>query len=98
VSQIAPSFTGNTVGFGIPTIGKNPEAAYAFINYMVSAEAQNIALDNMAAIPVIDFAKLDPQLTATISSLKIDQFRISSLGSLSGELNTRWDEEIGILK
>jgi putative spermidine/putrescine transport system substrate-binding protein len=98
VSQIAPSFTGNTVGFGIPTIGKNPEAAYAFINYMLSAEAQNIALDNMAAIPVIDFAKLDPQLTATISSLKIDQFRISSLGSLSGELNTRWDEEIGILK
>lgn len=98
VSQISPSFTGNTVGFGIPTIGKNPEAAYAFINYMLSAEAQNIALDNMAAIPVIDFAKLDPQLTATISSLKIDQFRISSLGSLSGELNTRWDEEIGILK
>jgi len=98
VSQLTPSFTGNTVGFGIPSIGNNPEAAYAFINYMLSAEAQNIALDNMAAIPVIDFAKLDPQLTATISSLKIDKFRISSLGSLSGELNTRWDEEIGILK
>ena len=33
---------------------------------MLSADAQNIALDSMAAIPVIDYSLLDPELTKTI--------------------------------
>ncbi|MFC4601410.1 extracellular solute-binding protein [Cohnella hongkongensis] len=98
VSQLDPAFTGSTVTLAIPSTGRNPEGAYAFINYMLSPEAQNIALDSMAAIPVIDFADLDPELTKTISSLKIDSFRIGSIGSLSSELNSQWDEQIGTLK
>ncbi len=98
ISQLDPAFTGSTVVLGIPSMGSNSEGAYAFIDYMLSPEAQNIALDNMAAIPVIDFADLDPELTKTISSLKIDNFRIGSIGSLSAELNSQWDEQIGTLK
>ena len=98
VSQLDPAFTGSTVTLAIPSTGRNPEGAYAFINYMLSPEAQNIALDNMAAIPVIDFANLDPELTKTISSLKIDSFRIGSIGSMGSELNSQWDEQIGTLK
>jgi len=41
---------------------------------------------------------LDPELTQLISTLKIDSFRIGSIGSLSTELNSKWDEEIGTLK
>lgn len=98
ITQLEPAFTGSTVVLAIPSIGSNTEGAYAFINYMLSPEAQNIALDEMAAIPVIDFSELDPELTKTISSLKIDSFRIGSIGSLSTELYSKWDEEIGTLK
>ncbi len=98
ICQIEPSFTGSTVVLGIPSIGKNSEGAYAFLNYMLSPEAQNIALDTMAAIPVIDFGMLDSELTKTISDLKIDAFRISSLGDLSTALNEKWDAEIGTLE
>ncbi len=98
ISQIDPSFTGSPVCFGIPSIGSNEEGAYAFINYMLSPEAQNIALDSMAAIPVIDFGKLDPELTKTIENLKIDAFRMSSLGNLGTELYEEWDKEIGTLQ
>jgi len=98
ITQLEPAFTGSTVVLAIPSIGRNPEGAYAFINYMLSPEAQNIELDNMAAIPVIDFSELDPELTQLISTLKIDSFRIGSIGSLSTELNSKWDEEIGTLK
>ena len=98
LTQIQPSFTGNTVVLGIPSIGSNPEGAYAFINYMLSPEAQNLALDEMAAIPVIDFAELDPNLTSIISDLKIDKFRVISIGTLQPELYSKWDEEIGTLK
>ena len=96
--QIEPAFTGNTVCFGIPSIGAQNDAAYAFMDYMLSPEAQNIALDSMAAIPVIDFSLLDPELTQTISDLKIESFRVSAIGDLGTQLNEKWDAEIGTLE
>lgn len=98
ISQITPSFTGSAVVLGIPSIGSNQEGAYAFLNYMLSPEAQNTALSTMAAIPVIDFSLLDQELTGTIKELKIDKFRISSLGDLGKQLYEQWDKEIGTLK
>lgn len=98
IAQIEPSFTGSTVALGIPSIGSNTEGAYAFMNYMISPEAQNIALDAMAAIPVIDFELLDENLTSIISELKIDEFRIKSIGGLGDQLNEKWDVEIGTLQ
>ena len=96
--QINPAFTGNTVCFGVPSIGAQNDAAYAFMDYMLSPEAQNIALESMAAIPVIDFSLLDPELTRTISDLKIESFRVSAIGDLGTQLNERWDAEIGTLE
>lgn len=98
IAQIDPAFTGSPVVLGIPSMGSNQDGAYAFINYMLSADAQNIALDAMAAIPVIDFSLLDPELTKTIADLKIDSFRMSSLGTLGTELYEKWDQEIGTLE
>lgn len=96
--QIDPAFTGNTVCFGVPSIGAQNDVAYAFMDYMLSPEAQNIALESMAAIPVIDFSLLDPELTQTISDLKIESFRVSAIGDLGTQLNERWDVEIGTLE
>lgn len=96
-TQITPSFTGNAVCLGIPSMGSNTEGAYAFINYMISAEAQNIALDTMSAIPVISFDKLDESLTADIKDLKITEFRVSSMGEVGTALYEAWDKEIGTL-
>lgn len=98
ICQIDPAFTGSTMVLGIPSIGSNQDGAYAFLNYMLTPKAQDIALDTMAAIPVIDFSLLDPKLTKTIEELKIDEFRISSLGDLGVELYEEWDREIGTLK
>ena len=98
MSQIDPAFTGNVVVLGIPSMSQNQEGAHAFLNYMISAQAQNIALDSMAAIPVIDFAKLDPKLLEAIKGLQIKEFRASNIGSdLSKALNDRWTREISVL-
>lgn len=96
-TQITPSFTGNAVCLGIPSIGSNQDGAYAFINYMLSADAQNIALDTMCAIPVISYDKLDESLTESIKDLNITEFRVSSLGDLQTTLYEKWDDEIGTL-
>lgn len=98
ITQIEPSFTGSPVVLGIPSIGSDQDGAYAFLNYMLTPEAQNIALDSMAAIPVIDFSLLDPELTKSIEELKIEKFRIGSLGNLGTELYEEWDKQIGTLE
>ncbi len=95
--QLDPAFTGNLVGFAAPSIGSNSEGAQAFMDYMLSPEAQNIALESMAALPVIDFSLLDAELVKNIESLNISEFRSSSIGDLGTEINERWDREIATL-
>ena len=97
LTQIDPAFTGQLVGFAVPKMASNPEGAQAFMNYMLTPEAQNIALESMAALPVIDFAQLDQNLISTISSLDIKNFRSSSIGPLGTKMNEKWDAEIATL-
>lgn len=97
-TQISPALTGSTVGFSIPEIGSNEEGALAFIDYMLTPDAQNIALEEQAAIPVIDFSLLDQTQVTTISDLDVSSFRLSSIGDLSTDLNERWSSEIGTLQ
>ena len=65
---------------------------------IVSRGAQTIALDSMAAIPVMDLSLLDPELTKTIADLKSESFRVSAIGDLGTQLNEKWDAEIGTLE
>lgn len=97
VTQLDPAFTGNLVGFSIPSIGSNSEGALAFIDFMLSTAAQNIALSSMAALPVVDFDTLDPDAVAAISTLDVSEFRGYSIGDLASELYDLWDETIATL-
>lgn len=97
ISQLDPGFTGNTVVWGIPSIGSNVEGAHAWINYMLSPEAQNIALETQAAIPVINFDLIDEDLKSLIDGLDLKGFRLSSIGDNSTDLNEIWNREIATL-
>lgn len=98
ITQIDPSFTGNLVVFGMPTIGSQSEGAYAVMNFMLSQEAQQILLDDLAAIPVIDSSNMESANAALLEGLDVSSFRTSSLGELGSELYERWDQEIGTLE
>lgn len=97
MTQITPGFTGNVDTLAIPSIGSNKEGAEAVMNFMLTKEAQQILLDNMAAIPVIDSSELSSDNSKYLEGLKIDSFRTASIGILGTELNEEWDQKIGIL-
>lgn len=97
LAQLKPAFTGNVDCLAIPSVGSNPKGAQAVMNFMISNEGQQILLDKMAAIPVIDSARLKSANTKYLSGLKIDQFRTISIGNLGNELNAQWDQKIGTL-
>lgn len=97
ITQIQPSFTGSLQSLAIPTFGSNEEGAYAFIDYMLSARAQEIMVKQMAAIPLIDASGMDMTGYEDLQSLDVSSFRIQSIGGLSTQFNERWDNEISTI-
>lgn len=100
ITQIDPAFTGSLVAFAIPKAGRqaeNSEGAYAFMDFMLSEEAQQILLDKLAAIPLIDSSNMDSPNAEMLKDLDVANFRRISLGELVSQLNERWDKEIGTL-
>lgn len=95
ITQIDPSLTGSLQTLTIPTFGSNEEGAYAFMNYMLSEQAQQIMVNDMAAIPLIDTSKMDMTGYEDLQGLDVSNFRILSIGDLGTQFNERWDNEIG---
>lgn len=98
ITQIEPGFTGSLATYALPTIADEYEGAYAFMDFMLSEEAQQILLDNMAAIPLIDASGFESDNASLLEGLDVSNFRRSSLGELGSQLYERWDAEIGTLE
>lgn len=97
IAQIEPSFTGNLVTFAMPKIGSKSEGVYAVMNYMLSDEAQQILLDDLAAIPLVN-KEFDSKNGEMLKAISVDKFRRTSLGELGTKLYEKWDTEIGTLQ
>ena len=97
IAQIDPAFTGSLQFLAIPTFGSNEDGAYAFIDYMLTDEAQEIMVRQMAAIPLVDTANIDMTGFEDVENLDVSNFRIMSIGDLSTDFNQRWDSEIATL-
>jgi putative spermidine/putrescine transport system substrate-binding protein len=97
LAQIEPSLTGTPTSLIIPVMSKNAAAAYKFMNFVVSVEAQDLLVQKMAAIPVIDTKKLPAATLEMLSGLQMKDYRIAALGGLGTKLNQRWTQEIAIL-
>lgn len=98
IAQIDPAFTGSLQTLAIPTIGSNEEGACAFINYMLSDQAQQIMVHDMAAIPLVDTSNIDMTGFEDVANLDVSSFRIMSIGDLGTTFNERWDNDIAGLQ
>lgn len=96
ITTIEPSFTGSVQGITVPSYSGNKDGGYAFINYLLSPEAQTILVQDMAAIPLVTEG-VDLTGAEELMSMDVSSFRTQALGDLVTNLNARWDEEIGTL-
>lgn len=97
ITQLEVGLPGSLQSLAIPTIGSNPEGAYAFINYMLSPEAQEMMVRQMAAIPLIDASTMDMTGYEDLNNLDVSNFRICSIGDRTTDFKARWDAEIASL-
>ncbi len=93
LAAIEPKFTGAAQGAAVPSFSGNKEGGTAFINYLLSPEAQTILVQDMAAIPL---QKKDVDLTDVeeLAQMDVSGFRTQALGTLVDDLNARWRAEI----
>ncbi|MFZ2636282.1 MAG: extracellular solute-binding protein [Rectinemataceae bacterium] len=98
LTQINPSLTGSLYMLTIPALSKKAEAAYKFLDYVASVEAQDIFIRVMKAIPVIDTKKLPASTIELLSGLSQDSYRTATIGSLGPLMNKRWTNDISTLK
>lgn len=98
ITQLDPGFTGSLMTFALPSIGAESEGAYAFMDFVLNPEAQEIMLDEMAAIPLIDSSDFSSENAPLLENLPVDAFRRASLGELGSLLTEKWDAEIGTLE
>lgn len=96
LQQIEPALTGSITTMVVPSMSKNTDAAFKFMNYVVSVEAQDILVNVMKAIPVIDTGKLPKATVDLLSGLEI-RYRTATIGGLGSKLNQRWSKEIATL-
>ncbi|MGY4104211.1 extracellular solute-binding protein [Ignavigranum ruoffiae] len=97
IAQIDPSFTGNLVTFAMPNIGSKSEGVYAVMNFMLSDEAQQILLDELAAIPLVE-TQFESKNAEMLKDISVEAFRRASIGDLTTKLYEKWDSEIGTLE
>ena len=92
------SLTGTDVDMGLCVTSQNPDAAYDFMNYVISPEAQQIFVDVMKAVPVVDAATLEQtDSVKAVSLLNPADFNIVSAGANETVLLERWAEDIATL-
>ena len=97
ITQLEPAFTGSLVSIAIPQDSTKQEAAKQFVDYVVSAQAQNLFVKEQKAIPVIANSELDEDVVNSLSGLEVSEYRTYSLGNLENQLKRQWANKIAVL-
>jgi len=84
----------NVAGVGILATSRNPAAAQAFVDFLLSSEAQTYFATETSEYPLIDGVAADPRLPA-LSDLQSPDLDLSDLSDLEGTL--RIMQEAGVL-
>lgn len=98
ITQIDPALTGNLDAIAMPEVGgASEEGAHAVMDFFLSEDAQQILLDEMAAIPLIDSENMESPNAEMLENLDTSEFRAISIGGLATDLQEIWEQEIASL-
>lgn len=91
LANIEPALIGSVRSAAVPSFSGNKEGGTAFINYLLSKEAQTTLVQQMAAVPL---KEADAEGMEEILQFDAAGFRTQALGELVPKLNQRWREEM----
>ncbi|MFC3746540.1 extracellular solute-binding protein [Paenibacillus sp. GCM10012306] len=93
VAQIDPAFTGGPGLLAVPSMSEHKEAAYDFINFVLSPEAQGEVVNKIYGFPGIEWSHMPAELQKKFEGVSVN-YRSFNLGELEGEAMKRWQREV----
>ncbi len=76
----------NIAGAGVVSTTDNPDAAAAFVDYLLSPEAQQYFVEQTYEIPVVDGVEAPPEIPS-LDSLNLPEFDLNKLLDLQGTID-----------
>ncbi|MDR9856268.1 extracellular solute-binding protein [Paenibacillus sp. VCA1] len=93
LAQIEPAFTGGPGLLTVPSMSKHKEAAYDFINFVLSPEAQAEVVNEIYGFPGIEWSHMPSELQEKFKGVSVS-YRSFNLGELESEAMKRWQREV----
>jgi putative spermidine/putrescine transport system substrate-binding protein len=93
LAQIEPAFTGGPGLLAVPTMSQHKEAAYDFINFVLSPEAQAEVVNQIYGFPGIEWTHMPEELKKKFDNVSVD-YRSFNIGELGAVANKRWQSEV----
>lgn len=93
LTQIEPAFTGGPGLLTVPNMSKHKEAAYDFINFVLSPEAQAEVVNKIYGFPGIEWSHMPSELQEKFKGVSVN-YRSFNLGELESEAMKRWQREV----
>ncbi|WP_136604321.1 extracellular solute-binding protein [Paenibacillus dokdonensis] len=93
LAQIEPAFTGGPGLLTVPSMSKHKEAAYDFINFVLSPDAQAEVVNKIYGFPGIEWSHMPSELQDKFKGVSVS-YRSFNLGELESEAMKRWQREV----
>ncbi|GIO30367.1 MULTISPECIES: extracellular solute-binding protein [Paenibacillus] len=93
LAQIEPAFTGGPGLLTVPSMSKHKEAAYDFIDFVLSPEAQAEVVNEIYGFPGIEWSHMPSELQEKFKGVSVS-YRSFNLGELESEAMKRWQREV----
>ncbi|WP_051776019.1 extracellular solute-binding protein [Paenibacillus tyrfis] len=93
LAQIEPAFTGGPGRLAVPSMSQHKEAAYDFINFVLSPEAQAEVVNKIYGFPGIEWSHMPADLKKKFEGVSVN-YRSFNLGDLEADAMKRWQKEV----
>lgn len=94
-TQIAdPSFTGSAAYVGIPAASPRQEGALKLANFVLTPEAQELIVNEIAGFPAISLDKLSEDIQVEFKDADTSNLRRGYFSQMGSDLSNLWDQEV----
>jgi putative spermidine/putrescine transport system substrate-binding protein len=93
LAQLTPGFNGGPTYLMVNKLSDKKEAVNAFLNFVLSPEAQEVIVNKLNGFPGIKLDNMSQEMQDKFAEVS-KGFRTFNLGDLGGEINKRWQSEV----
>jgi putative spermidine/putrescine transport system substrate-binding protein len=93
LTQISPAFSGGGAFVGVVADSPNKEAAYAYLNWLLTPDPQQIIINTIKGYPGLDWKYMPADVQARFADVAKD-FSFGFSSKFGSDLNQQWYEKV----